>query len=150
MRRSLIVLSVVGGLLTILYLIEDLHYARGTLAAPGPGAYPILVGALLMLGFVGTGWSALVSRAVERVEWPEGLARLRVLIIVAAAFAYALLVDYIGHPIAGTVLTFIVLQTMGFRSWPVKLLVALAMGVGSYFLFSVVLGVELPIGSLFD
>jgi len=150
MRRTVTVVAIAGLLLTLRYLIEALRYPLGTAGQPGPGLYPLLVGALLMLGFIGAGLEALVSKSQASVQWPAGGARWRVLTITGAIFAYAILLPYFGHAIMGTLLTLAVLETMKQRSWTVKILLSIMIGVGSYFLFVIVLGVPLPIGSLFE
>jgi len=150
MRRTVMVVATVGFLLTLRYLIEAIRYPLGTAGQPGPGLYPLLAGGLLMLGFVGAGLEALVSESKSSVEWPVGGARWRVLAITGAIFAYAILLPYLGHAIMGTLLTLAVFETMRQRSWTVKILLSLIIGVGSYFLFVIVLGVPLPMGSLFE
>jgi hypothetical protein len=41
MRQVIAVLSFLTG---VLYLVEARRYPRGTMAQPGPGLYPLLVG----------------------------------------------------------------------------------------------------------
>ena len=70
--------------------------------------------------------------------------------IALSCAAYALALPYIGHMIAGSLLAFVVLHVMSLRSWPVKIVLSLGIGVGSYVLFGMVLGVPFPSGILFD
>jgi hypothetical protein len=50
---------------------------------------------------------------------------------------------------AGTLVTLAVLQIMRLQGWALKLGFSLAIGLGSYYLFSVLLGVPLPTGIWF-
>jgi hypothetical protein len=149
MRKAIIALSISGFLLTILYLMETLRYPIGTAAEPGPGAYPLLITAVLMLGFIGSGLEALYSTAQGAVQWPIGPARRRMLIIAGTVFAYALLLPVIGHAISGTLLAFTVLQAMNKKAWVANIFMSLCFGVGSYFLFVGLLDLPLPTGSIF-
>ena len=147
MRRTVLIVSCIGLGLAIIYLIKDLTYPLGNAKQPGPGLYPLVIVALLALGFVGSGIEALVSKSQKAISWPKGAAGRRVMSIIGAVFAYAALLPYLGHAVMGTLLTFIVLQTMKQKSWAVKILLSLGIGLGSYLLFAVVLDIPLPKGS---
>ncbi len=148
MRRTVMAMSAVGVVIAILYIIEASRYRIGTSAQPGPGFYPLIVGALLTLGFVGTGIEAATSRSQEEVDWPTGAAQWRVLSIAAASIGYVVLLTRIGHPLAATLVTLVALRVMNMQRWLVAVAVALAIGIGSYYLFAVVLDVPLPSGIL--
>jgi hypothetical protein len=92
----------------------------------------------------------VVAPSGDAVAWPVGAARGRMIALVAASLGYVLLLPYIGHPLAGTVVTLVALELMGQRGWPLKIALALAVGLGSHYLFAVVLGVPLPRGIWFD
>jgi hypothetical protein len=130
--------------------METLRYPIGTAAEPGPGAYPLFITAVLMLGFIGSGLEALSSKSQGAVQWPKGLACKRMLMIVGAVFGYALLLPLIGHAISGTLLTLTVLQAMNKKPWVANILLSLCFGVGSYGLFVGLLDLPLSTGSLFD
>jgi putative tricarboxylic transport membrane protein len=150
MRRAVLTLAVVGSVLSALYLLEGTRYSLGTPAEPGPGLFPLIVSGLLLIGFVGTGIEALASTSKAKVAWPAGAARWRVAAIALSCTAYGLTLPYLGHMIAGSLLAFAVLHVMALRSWPLKIALSLGIGVGSYVLFGMVLGVPFPSGILFD
>jgi hypothetical protein len=66
--------------------------------------------------------------------------------LLAPTAGYVVALPYLGHPVAGTLLTLAVLHTMGTRRWVVKIAGALAIGVGSHYVFAKLLGVPLPTG----
>ncbi len=146
MGRSLFILSVVGVGLTAIYAFESIHYPWGTLAQPGPGFYPAFVAVFLIAGFLGTGLEGLLAKSSRRVEWPKGDSFRRVLVIAGGGMGYVFLLPVVGHPVAGGMVTLIVLQAMKLPSWPLKIGLSAANGVGSFFLFSTLLGVPLPLG----
>ncbi len=150
MRKSTITLAVVGTVLTIGYLAEATRYPMGTLAQPGAGFYPLLVGALLFIGLVGTGIQAVRSQSSEPVDWPRGSAKWRVLSIVIACVGYVIVVPIIGHMASGALIAFAVLQVMHLNPLPLRIVLSIVFGVVSYYLFAEMLGVPMLIGSLFD
>jgi hypothetical protein len=146
MKRALVATGTFGVVLAALYLVEARRYSWGTIAQPGPGLYPALVGVLLVLGSVGTALEAMLRPTGGHVDWPAGRARWRLMAILLPSLGYVLLLRYLGHPVAGTLLTLAVLHAMGMRRWPVKIVIALAVGLVSDYVFAVVLGVPLPAG----
>lgn len=147
MRKTLVAVTGLILLLGAIYVGETLRYPRGTPAQPGPGLYPLLLGLLLIVGSCGTLVESLSQRLpdVESV-WPTGPARWRMLAILLASLGYIVLLPYVGHSIAGTLSVLVVLRAMGVKRWLPAVVLAVAMGLGSYYLFGVILGVPLPTG----
>ena len=150
MRKAVIALALAGFLLTAFYLLETSRYPLGTAAEPGPGSYPLLVSAVLLLGFIGSGIEAVYSDPKRTVQWPKGAARWRVLVVAGSVFGYALFLPLLGHCISGSLLIFAVLQAMKKGSWIKSIFLSLCFGVGSFYLFAVLLDLPLPTGSIFD
>lgn len=151
MRRAILVTSILGFMFGLAYIIGALSYPRGTMAKPGPGLYPLFLGILILLSSLGTGLE-LIFRRFEKEEdaiWPRGANGRRLLAVLAASLAYAVLLPYLGHPFIATLVTLVVLQVMGVRSWPLKITLALLIGLGSYYLFGKLLAIPLPMGVLF-
>ena len=146
MRRALFILAITGIAVSLFYIAEAFRYPWGNLAQPGPGFYPLLIGILLVIGFLGTGFEAALSTYPRKVDWPRGASLGRVVAIALAGMGYVLLLPYLGHPVTGGLVTLVVLQAMNLPSWPLKIGLSLANGFGSFFLFSVLLGVPLPMG----
>lgn len=149
MRRALLGTLIVAMMLAVAYLAEAMRYPRGTMAQPGPGLFPLAVGVLLLIAALGTGLEARLRRTWGDMDWPRGSDGLRVLAVLAASLGYVLLLPRLGHPVAGTLVTLAVLQVMQLRGWVVKLSLSLLIGLGSYYLFALVLGVPLPTGIWF-
>jgi putative tricarboxylic transport membrane protein len=150
MRRTLIVAAGLIGLLAVGYLAEARRYSFGTAAQPGPALYPLLVGALILVGCIGMALEAAKSHLQGEVEWPADGARWRVVAIVTSALGYVLLLPYLGHPIAGALLSLVVLQVMGLANWFLKVGIAVAVGLISFYLFATLLGTPLPTGIWFE
>jgi putative tricarboxylic transport membrane protein len=143
-----LVVGVIGVVLGFFYLFEALRFPRGTLAQPGPGFYSVLIGVLMMVAGLAVAIESAVGPVLKEVEWPSGRARWRVVAIVAVCLAYVVLLPSVGHVILAPALVFAILHILELASWPLKAALALVVGVGSYFLFVVLLGVQLPLGLL--
>lgn len=146
MRRDVFATGAGGAVLALAYLIEAHRYSWGTTAQPGPGLYPALVGLLVLVSAGAVALEAWRRRSEPDPDWPAGPARLRVIAMLAPTAGYVLLLPYVGHPVAGTLLTVAVLHTMGMRGWLAKIAVALAIGLGSHYVFAKLLGLPLPTG----
>jgi putative tricarboxylic transport membrane protein len=146
MRNAVIIIGTVSVLLGILYLAEGVRYTFGTIAHPGPGFYPTFIGILLIIVGAGTGLEGILRKSDHNVEWPTGIARRRVVIITIAFMGYICLLPYIGYPVGATLLNLVILYEMGLSRWSLKFGLALILGVGSYYLFTILLGVPLPKG----
>jgi hypothetical protein len=142
--------AAVGSVLAIGYLIAGQEYPWGKMAEPGPGVYPLAVGILMLAGAVGLGLEARVRRLHLGAPWPVGAGRWRVLAVLASGLGYALLLPYLGHLFMGTLVSLIVLRVMGLPRWPLCIGLAIAVGLGSYYLFGKILDVPLPVGIWFD
>jgi len=136
-------------LTAVLYLVEALHYPRGTAAQPGPGLYPLLIGTMILVGAIGTILEAKLIPPQSTLNWPDRLARWRMSAIVVATLGYIVFLVPLGQPIAGTLTSLSVMQVMGLANWPLKIGLALAMGLGSYLVFTTLLGYPLPAGKWF-
>ena len=150
MHRSILIAAALGFLGGLFYLKVALRYSLGTAGDPGPGVYPLLVGSLFLIGAVGTGLEAALARSVARIEWPVDSARWRVALMALASGGYGLLLPYLGHPIAASAVSFLVLWIMGMRQWLWMVILSGVLGLGTAYLFISVLGVPLPSFSLFD
>ena len=113
---------------------------------PGPGLYPLFVGTLLVIASIGSIVTDLVKPAQGEMEIPKGKTLGRGLMVLGGSAAYVLLLPYAGHLLSSIVLVFVVLHTMGLTSWPMKIGVTIAIALGSYYLFDILLMVPLPRG----
>jgi hypothetical protein len=132
----------VGGLA---YTIGALTYQVGTVASPGPGLFPVLVGVLLL---VASGVS-LAAECVRPSPPPEALGPdwWRVPAVCAAIWAFAALLKPAGYLIASTALCGSLVFILGRRPWWLAAGIGLASAAASYYFFGG-LGVPLPTGPL--
>jgi hypothetical protein len=117
----------------------------GTLAQPGPAYAPFLVSLLLIaLGFI-TAASGRRSQRLAAICWSELPHALRV--IGGTAFA-ALGIERLGYRLTALALLLFYLGIADRRPLAPTLAVACGLAFGTYYLFSRLLRVSLPIGPL--
>jgi putative tricarboxylic transport membrane protein len=146
MQRVLLGVDIAALLLSVLYLIGAIGYPRGTMDQPGPGIYTLFVGSLLVIASIGSIVTDLLKPPQGKLILPKGRELGRVLIVTGASVAYVLLLPYAGHLLSAIMLVFFVLHTMGLTSWPMKIGFTIAIALGSYYLFDILLMVPLPRG----
>jgi putative tricarboxylic transport membrane protein len=109
----------------------------------GPTAFPRLLAALLVIASV-----YLIVRPGPEAEWPRGPALLHQVLAVAVMIGYAFVLEPVGFIPA----TFAALTVIGAQLGARYLPAAVMGGVGSislFVLFDLVLGLPLPMGTLF-
>ena len=148
MKKATLVFGIICTILSLAYLVQAFQYPLGEMNKPGPAAFPLFAGSLLLIGSIG----ALVENRVKapegQVEWPKGIGLWRVLVLAAAALFYAYGVEFFGHILASMIVILTCLHSMGMPSWRWKIVTALLLAIGSYLLFSKVLSSPLPEGIL--
>jgi len=147
MRRALLATSGVGIGLGLLYIVVGREYPLGSAGQPGPGFFPTLAGAMLVVSSLATGLEAWLQRGQSAVAWPRGEARRRLLRIMAALLGYVVLLPWAGYHLTSTLVTVIVLRVMGVSSWGMSLGTALGLAFLSYYVLAVLLNVPLPLGA---
>lgn len=131
-------------------LLPESRIARGPV---GPAAVPLVVGGLLV---VVAGFLAVDVLRGGRGE-PEGGEDVEltgrsdwktVAMLVAAFLANALLIESLGWPVSGAILFWGSAFALGSRHYVRDVLIAVGMGVGSWYLFVLGFGISLPVGVL--
>jgi putative tricarboxylic transport membrane protein len=119
----------------------------------GPKAVPVLVGTLLVICAVLLARDVLAgghgeAEAGEDIDLSHG-SDWRTLLLLAGAFlANAALIEAAGWVISGAVLFWGSAYALGSRHWIRDPLIAIAMSVASFYLFTLGLGITLPAGIL--
>ena len=121
-------------------LAGSLSLGVGRLSAPGPGTWPALVSAaLIILGIV------LAARARQTND-AERFTSTGVLVLAAVASmaVFVALVGVIGFELPTALLAFVWLRLLGHESWRTSIVISLATTIGFYLLFVAALDVTIP------
>jgi hypothetical protein len=118
----------------------SLSLGIGIPAAPRPGTWPAIVGAILVI--LG---GALAARA-RRTDDAERFTRSALLVLAAVATmaVFVAVIGIIGFEIPTAVLAFVWLRFLGGESWRTSVIVSLSAAVAFYLLFVAALGVSIP------
>ncbi|HEU5195467.1 MAG TPA: tripartite tricarboxylate transporter TctB family protein [Methylomirabilota bacterium] len=118
----------------------------GSIAAPGPGFFPLTVAAAL----AGVAAVLLVRALAARVA-PAGPtaapgARLRLVAVVGALFAFTVVLEPLGFVVATFLLMLVLFRVVEQHRWTIVVAESAAAAVASHVLFKTWLGVRLPPG----
>lgn len=150
-KRMPLIVSCASVLIVLFYLVEDRNYPLGSLGHPGPGLYPMLVGAMMLIAT----WVTVVeagkgtNQAGISFDWPSGMGRWRVFTVVFAALGYTLLLDPLGDLVVGFLAALAVAWIMGMKTIWKAVIVAAVLSGAFHLVFAYFLGVSLPQGTLF-
>ena len=146
-RRDL--LSAAGlGLVALAYLVAGHRYPLDTLAAPGPGVFPLAAGTLALVLAAGQAVRALVRREDATVAAAEAVRRRDLLAMVALLIGYAAAVGTVGFLASTLLLVVLSSRLLGERGWLRPAALALGVTAAAWAVFVAWLGVPLPAGLL--
>jgi len=148
MTERLLALAVVAA--SGAYLLSALALPSGTPARPGPGFFPLAIGAFGVV--MALAWTLSAFRRVPAAAGHpgapvEGFGR--VVATAGALVGFCLLLSWVGYPVAALVFVAVLLRWLG-AGWKSALVIGLTSAAGSYYLFGVLLNVPLPRGILLD
>ncbi|KYH31291.1 tripartite tricarboxylate transporter TctB family protein [Neomoorella mulderi] len=154
-KRGELASSIVLVAFGIGYFIYATNYAWDSLANPGPGFLPCIIGALftllsirLMLGALPRKSKQAWQEATATTEGKDRKSKMMPLLIVLILIIYILILEWAGYIPSTFLLIFTGIKVMGERTWLKPLLIATGLVVFTYFLFIVWLQVPLPQGKL--
>ncbi len=129
-------------------VVASLRYRLGTLASPGTGFMPFLAGlAIAFFSFIGLVHGTL--RRKQGVGWKptlRGLMWEKSLIVLAALFAYTLLLTSLGFFLCTALFIGFLMGTVKPQRWWVVIAGSLLTALGAYGIFEVWLKAQLPKG----
>ena len=143
----------------IVYEVMALWMPRGRIGQPGPGFFPVVVGAFLILTAAACLIQALVARrfadsAGEAAEDAAPVSSTRqtrkTWLLLTFLVLYIFALQPLGFPIAILVFLLASIWVFGYRKWLPALGIAAALTAISYLTFIAWLKVPLPLGILSD
>jgi len=137
----------------VLYNTSQLSTNIATTGPVGPKAVPYVVGVLLLV--VAAFLAADVIRGGqgepeggEDVDLSSGADWKTVAILSVAFLSNAVLIDRLGWEFSGAIMFFLAAYALGSRHYIRDILISLVLSFGSWHLFVLVLGINLPAGVL--
>jgi multisubunit Na+/H+ antiporter MnhB subunit len=134
--------------LSVIICLAALRYDLGTLASPGTGFMPFLAGlAMVLLSVIGLGYGTM--RRIQGAGWKPPLRGLRwekPLLVLAALFAYSLLLNPLGFSLGTALFIGFLLRAVKPQKWVVVICGSLLTAFGAYGVFELWLKAQLPKG----
>lgn len=139
----------------VVYEVMGMNMPRGTLAYPGPGFFPTLIGVFL----IATAAGCVIQELLGRKRAPETPAAApaappperqvaKTVQLLALLVGYMLVLKPLGFPIAIAVFVAIAIRIFGYRKWLPTAAMAVVIAAASYVAFVAWLKVPLPLGLL--
>jgi hypothetical protein len=158
--------EITSGLVLMLFgagfLLYDIKYPLDTWANPGPGVFPLMVGAVLVIL---ASWQLVKDvrkpKPQETIESREGTERsireflqknkgeVTPLLMIAVFVVYLLMVKWVGFFISNLLFVVISSKLIGARDWVRPVALSAGVNLFCYFLFEVWLKLSFPRGVLF-
>lgn len=132
--------------------MDGLKLPLGSADRPGAGAYPLLVGVLLIV----LSLSLLVQSVRRHEAWdgeepfPRGADLERVVAVGLSLVLFVLVLKPLGYALSSALLMAATLWLLGQRNWKTIVVVSTACAVLSHVVFASLLGIPLPAGVMFD
>jgi hypothetical protein len=127
------------------YLAVNLRYPLDTLAAPGPGVFPLAAGVALLV--LAAGQILVPARGPDRAEL-AGSRRRSLLLMIGLLGLYAAVLGTLGFLASSFALVLVASRLMGAPGWVRPAALAFGVTVAAWLVFVMWLGVPLPAGSL--
>ena len=158
--------EIVGSLVFILFgvgfLLYDINYPLDQLANPGPGVFPLIVGAALVIlaawQLIQTLWK---PKPLDRGEKGRGAVKsvmeylqrnedeTKALFMIAVFIIYLLMVKWVGFFISNFLFVIVASRLMKAKGWGGPVALSAGINLFCYFLFEVWLKLSFPRGILF-
>ena len=116
----------------------------GTMDAPGPGIFPLVVGVLFALVSLWTVADALLTKETGTAKFPTGPDLRRLIVVFAAFLAYVLLLGILGFPLATALFAAFYCRVVGRVSWLWSLIAGVSLAAVVWLVFGFLLEVRLP------
>jgi putative tricarboxylic transport membrane protein len=131
-------------------LLPERRIPRGRV---GPAAVPMVVGGLLVIVAIVLAIDVMRGgrgepEGGEDIELGGGTDWRTIAILAAAFLANALLIESLGWPLSGAILFWGAAFALGSKHYVRDAVIALVLGVGSWYLFVLGLNISLPVGIL--
>ena len=134
---------------SVFYLVNAAALPRGSILKPGAGVFPMMVGAALTILTLIMALRASLSVEKGQSPFPGGRGACRVAGVFGSLVFYTITLTFLGHPVSSAICFGAILRFMGLKSWNRILLWACAAALSSWYLFSTLLEIPLPLLPLF-
>ncbi len=145
MKERVISISILT--FALVYLAGSISLSVGTIAQPGPGFMPAAIAFVLLL-VAGMNVYKSFRTSIEPTDAKNAPFKFTPMGIAIILFIYPILLRPLGFILSTSAVLFILFRLMKFKSWYISLAAALAATLIAFYIFSNLLGVVLPGGTI--
>ena len=145
MKTARLIVSWTLFVFSFFYLVNAAALPRGSILKPGAGVFPMMVGAALTILSLVMALRAFVSGEKGQSPFPRGRVAWRAAGVFGSLVFYTITLTFLGHPIASGICFGAILRFMGLKRWTRIFLGAGVAAVSSWYLFSKLLEIPLPL-----
>lgn len=150
-RPARVVVRIAPLLVTVFYLAMAVQLPIGTLRQPGMGLFPVIVGTLFLVGAIANlvpsrkaMQATVLDDDSDEDETVVGDMAWRVPTLALIMVVYVVAAPLAGHLLAAAICSFLALRLVSSLAVWKQIVTAVSVSVASFVLFSVFLGVRLP------
>lgn len=147
-RNGYLVLGGIGLISAAGYLGLSFRLPFGQWDRPGAGVFPVIAGITLLGGSLAALWEGWQLEKAERVDFPAGADRTRVLSLLGSLFGYFLLLPWLGQISSSTLFCILMIRVLSDLGWARVVAYSLVMSMLLYSVFILLLKVPMPRGML--
>jgi len=129
-------------------VLETRKSPIGSLREPDMGFFPLILGVLLAIFSLLLLWKAIGEKRRGTMGGVKSGGLKRISLAAVGLFAFAFLFEFLGYMICTFLLISFLLFIVGSQKWWLAILVGFVSSLGSFLLFSLLLGASLPAGIL--
>lgn len=160
--RNVRLSGLVAMLFGVGFLLYDLRYPLDTWGNPGPGVFPLMAGAVLVVlaacelvrdfmrpASTRDGEESAAECVSLRDMFRPGYGQSKVLLMIAVFVVYILMIKWIGFFVSNFFFVIVASRLIGARNWKGPVGLSTGVNIFCYFLFDVWLKLSFPRGILF-
>jgi putative tricarboxylic transport membrane protein len=147
-RKGYLAVGGLGLVISIGYLGMSVQLPFGSVAQPGAGVFPIIVGVVLMLTSLAAMWEGWQMDKAEQVAVPVGADRKRLLSLIGLLLVYFVALPWLGQIISSALFCLFLMRLLSDTSWSRIIVYSLVIAVALHFVFVHLLQVPMPRGVL--
>jgi putative tricarboxylic transport membrane protein len=148
-RKGYLVIGGIGVVFAAGYLGMSLQLPLGQMQEPGAAVFPLIAGALLLLGALATLWEGWKMEGAQQVEFPAGADLKRLLSLIGLLLAYFIALPWLGQLIGSMLFCVLLMRVLSNLAWPRIVVYSAVMTAALYGVFIYLLKVPMPRGVLF-
>ena len=148
MKNHEVIVSLAWVVIGAIVCVASFPLRLGAWRLPGPGLFPFLIGAVIVLFSLCHGIIELFKEPQKFRFWPDPAGLKRILALFISLLFYAGTLRPLGYPLCTFLFFMMVFKIVSQKSWKLNIPTSLTITIVSYVVFHTFLKINLPKGFL--